>query len=132
MQASAGESTNASFTVIYDSQCGPCRSLAGFMKKKEPSIRFLSRDEFLDKNPDATRQWNLGEANHEIWVITSKGCLLYGTEAWEHLVSEFQSLKSLNWLAQKSGLGKLPAKAFRVAGKGLRALCFRCRKNIRR
>jgi len=123
-----GPDSTKPLQVIYDSDCFACRSLAGFIKKKAPGhISFTSREQFLAQKPHYLQSGDM-ESLNELWVLVPGRKLLKGSEAWELLVNNFQSLRALNWLAEKAGMRGVPARTLRAAGHGLRSLCFRCKK----
>ncbi len=115
-------------TVLFDRDCGLCKSLAAFAEQRTGgALRFLAWQEFQASEEGVAE---LGvERSHlpadRLRVLTSGG-LLEGEGAWGFLLESYGDLAALNWLAAKLGLSRAAARAIDRSGGVLRRLCRKC------
>ena len=102
-------------TVLYDKDCGLCRSLAAFAEQRsEGRLKF-----------QASQDEGHGEPADRLRVQTATG-LLEGDQAWAYLLETYRDLAALNWLAAKLGLTTRAARLMNSSGSFVKRLCRKC------
>ncbi len=103
-----------------------CRTLAAFVTKRS-GLSSVAWQEFSQSDYGRSI---LPESLHaapadRLRVLTAEA-LLEGEEAWSFLISNWQDLSHLDWLATRTGLRKPVVKSVARAGQILKRLCLRC------
>ena len=115
-------------TVLFDRDCGLCRSLAAFAEQRTGGkFRFLAWQEFQDTSEAEAQlgpEFRTMPADR-LRVLTSTG-LLEGEGAWGFLLESHGDLAALNWLAAKLGLSRVAARVMERSGGVLRRICPKC------
>jgi len=112
--------------ILYDAACPMCRTLAAFVTKRS-GLSTASWQDFRVSEPGRSR---LPEALRDappdrLRVLTGES-LLEGEDAWSYLISNWQDLSHLDWLASRTGLRQPVVRSVARAGHLLKRLCLRC------
>ena len=116
--------------VLYDHECGLCRSLAALMQRRCVQLAFHSwqdyRGRLSGKVPAA------GEEACAALQVWDGERLHLGPEAWQRLLAQHPDLAGLSWLAAKLGLTAQVARSLDALGTTARWLCRSCPPQVRR
>jgi len=107
-------------TLFYDGNCYLCRNLAAWVERRSqgtiqsqpwPDAETVNRDAQMRMNDIGFRKGDQ---------------VMYGRDAWQTLLSEHPDMQSLDWLAQKLGIGSALTSLVSTAAHAAKHFCFSC------
>lgn len=109
--------------IYFDQDCLLCRNLAGFLEKAHPDRLAVQPRSALgeDQGPPPA-----AEGGTPALLVKSGDRWLQDLAAWEILLEELPSVKSLSWLPRRLFGIQGTARLARAGGRSLRRLCWRC------
>ncbi|MFW7381876.1 MAG: DCC1-like thiol-disulfide oxidoreductase family protein [Oligoflexus sp.] len=106
--------------VLFDAECFFCRNLAAWLQQR-------SRHRWrLESWQTHAQQYQHADTTEQLHVWFGQDQYLRGVDAWHYLLNEEPGLVSLQWLSQKLGWEKAPAKFIHRTSSFMRRLCRTC------